>query len=253
MPFSFDPQHPLDAPSRLSLVRAKIERAKKNLADMERELTEFHRELAASRTDGNVIHVLPERFMKIEVTFDALCAAGDIVNNLRSALDHLIFQLIDVHSPNSPAKVFERCAFPICQNVTSYEAAKRTKLQGISPDATKLLDACKPYKGADNPLWLLDELNNICKHRLIITVAQEVWCHADWLGKVSFTEWFQYKFRDPHFKGIYGFEMDDQGKLATEKPVINPQIVGGNALLPTLHQLVDFVDALIDQFLPVLE
>lgn len=253
MPFSFDPQHPLDAPSRLSLVRAKVERAKKNLADMERELDEFHRELAASKVHHNVIHVSPERFMKIEVTFDALCAAGDVVNNLRSALDHLIFQLIDVYSPNSPAEVFERCAFPICENVASYKKAKRIKVKGISPKAEKILDGCKPYKGADNPLWLLDEINNICKHRLIVTVAQEVWCHADWLGKVSFTNWFQYKFRNPHFKGIYGLELDDQGKLTTEKPVINPQAVGGNALLPTLRQMVNCVDALIDEFLPVLK
>lgn len=252
MPISPNPHCPLNAPLRLSLVRAKVERAKKNLADMERELLEFHRQMADSKIHDNAIHILPEHFMKVEVTFDALCAAGDVVNNLRSALDHLIFQLIEVHSPNSPAKDFERCCFPICKDVSSYELSKRAKVKGISPEAMKLLDGCQPYKGADNPLWLLNELNNISKHRLIMTVGQEVWCHAGWLGSVSSGEWFKYEFSDPHFTGIYGFEVDQKVKLAIEKPIANPQVVRGNALLPTLHQLVNFVEALIDKFLPVL-
>lgn len=253
MPFSFDPAHPLDAPSRLSLVRAKVERAKKNLKDMERHLARFYRDMRVSEEDSDPTHVFVQRPEPIRTTFDALCAAGDVINNLRAALDHLIFQLIDVYSPNSPPKVFERCAFPICQDAATYEVAKRTKVKGISPAAMILLDACKPYKGGNNALWLLDELNNIGKHRLILTVGHDVYCHADWIGQVSFSEWFLYKFSNPHFKGIYGPKVNKKAKLSGQKSLINMQVVGSNAMLPTLYNLVDVVDRLVKEFLPVLK
>src|ERR1035437_7614513 len=161
MSFSVDPKHPLDALSRLSLVRAQVERAKKNLKDMERHLAKFYRDMRVSEGDHDPTHVFLNKPEPIRTTFDALCAAGDVINNLRGALDHLIFQLIDVYSPTSPPEVFERCAFPICKDAATYEVVKRRKAKGISPDAMKLLDACKPYKGGNDALWLLDELNNI--------------------------------------------------------------------------------------------
>jgi hypothetical protein len=253
MPFSVDPTHPLDAPSRLSLVRAKVERAKQNLRDMEARLEEFYGEMRVSEKDSDPTHVFLNQPEPVRVTFDALCTASDIINNLRAALDHLIFQLIDVHSPQSPAEVFERCAFPICDDVTSYESAKRKKAKGISPEAMVLLDACKPYKGGNDALWELDELNNISKHRLILTVGHEVYCHAEWIGKVGFSEWFLYKFANPHFSGIYGPKMNQDAQLPGTKSITDPQIVECNALLPKLHQFVDIVDGLVKEFLPVLK
>ena len=255
MAFSADPKHPLDARSRLALIRAKVERAKQNLEDMETHLEEFYENMAFSHEDPDVTHAFVNRNEPVRTTFDALCAASDVVNNLRAALDHLVYQLIDVHSPNSTADVLERCCFPICDNVASYESAKRRKVKGISPDAMKILDSCKPYKNSGNPLWEIDELNNIGKHRLILTVGKDVFCWADWIGRrMSMVPFFRYKFSSPHFAGIYGStKVNDHGEFASPKPVGEPQVVDCNALLPKLHQFVDFVDALIDKFLPVLE
>jgi hypothetical protein len=138
--------------------------------------------------------------------------------------------------------------------VTSYESAKGGKVKGISPEAMKLLDACKPYKGSGNPLWEIDELNNIGKHRLILTVGGDVFCWADWIGNMSMVPVFRYKFSDPHFRGVYGHpKLNQDGEFPALEPVSKSQVVDGNALLPKLHQFVDFIDALIDKFLPVLE
>jgi hypothetical protein len=254
VPFSIDPKRPLDARSRLALVRAKVERAKQNLADMETRLEEFYSNMSVSVEDPDVTHAFVNRDEPVRTTFDALCAASDVVNNLRAALDHLVFQLIDVHSPNSPPKVFERCCFPICDDFAGYESAKGRKVEGISPAAMKILDACKPYKGSGNPLWEIDELNNIGKHRLILTVGKDVFCWAEWIGQMSMNEWFRYKFSNPHFAGIYGYtKVNQDGDFPGQKSVGEFQIINRNALLPKLHQFVDFVDALIDKFLPVLE
>jgi hypothetical protein len=252
MPQWFDPNRPIDGLSRLALVRAKVERAKQDLADMEARLEEFYGQMSTSDSDSDVTHVFVGSADTIRVTFDALCAASDVISNLRGALDHLIFQLIDVHSPNSDPEVFERCAFPICDDQAGYEAAKGRKVKGISPKAMEILDACKPYKEGDNPLWELDDLNNIGKHRLILTVGKDVFCHAEWVGKLSVTQWFRYKFDDPHFAGIYGPKMDQDRKLAIEESLGQTQVIRCDALLPKLHQFVDFIDALIYRFLPVL-
>jgi hypothetical protein len=240
MPFSVDPKRPLDAPSRLALVRAKVERAKKNLADMEDHLAEFYRGVRVSVKDPDPTHVFVNEAEPIRTSFDALCAAGDVVNNLRSALDHLVFQLIDVHSPNAAPEVFERCAFPICKNQAAYEKGKRQgRLEGMSPSAIRLIDTSKPYKGGNDALWILNELNNICKHRLILTVGHDVFCFADWIADMSLTHWFMYRFSNPHFKGIYGPDVKHLGNT--------------DAMLPTLHFLVDLVSDLISKFLPVLK
>jgi hypothetical protein len=36
------------------------------------------------------------------------------------------------------------------------------------------IDALKPYKGGNDPLWMLHRLNNIEKHRLLITVGSRL-------------------------------------------------------------------------------
>ena len=129
MPFSIDPKRPLDARSRLALVRAKVERAKQNLENMGAGLEVFYENMAVSDDDPDVTHAFVNREEPVRITFDALCAASDVVNNLRAALDHLVFQLIDVYSPNASSELLERCAFPICDDLASYESAKRRKNQ----------------------------------------------------------------------------------------------------------------------------
>jgi hypothetical protein len=253
VPFSVDPRHPLDARSRLALVRAKVERAKQNFTDMETHLEEFYRNMSVSVEDPDVTHAFANRDEPVRTTFDALCAASDVVNNLRAALDHLVFQLIDVHSPNSPPKVFERCSFPICDDFDAYESAKRERVKGISPAAMKIIDECKPYKGGGNPLWEINEFNNIGKHRLILTVGKDVFCWAGWIGEMSMTEWFRYRLDNPHFAGIYGYKkVNEDGDLTGQALVRETQVINSNALLPKLRQFIDFVDSLINKFLPVL-
>jgi hypothetical protein len=83
----------LDADDRIILIRVKIERAKKHLRNLETELAEFgKKEFYAVVTDPN--SQLRQLGKYRILPFDALPAAGDIVHNLRSALDHLASQLV---------------------------------------------------------------------------------------------------------------------------------------------------------------
>jgi len=80
-------------------VRAKVERAKENLRDMERLFAQD------GYIPGIKMHVtsrkpptraIPYLFMFV---FRLLPSAGDVVVNLRGALDHLAYQLAKVHRP----------------------------------------------------------------------------------------------------------------------------------------------------------
>lgn len=247
----------LTAISRLALVRAKVERANNNLIDMQNVLSEFHggtpdreRYIKALKSrDGDTI--------RFTVPFDCLAAAGDVVNNLRSSLDHLVYQLADAYTPNCPIKALERTAFPIGEDEDGYKLAKRRIASVVHPEAMVVIDGMEPYKGGSKPgseaLYTLNKLNNISKHRMLLTVGEIVMCKADWVGEISMTDTFMYKVSDPQFTGIYAKPGDEDYVQSTpHESTGDPTVVGGDAMLPTLHYLVNFVRALIPCFLPYL-
>lgn len=109
--------------------------------------------------------------MKIHMTVIDLklaIIAGDAIDNLRAALDHIAWQLalMNVKKPHA------RTSFPIIDKNTS-ENMRRFgyATRDIPADAINEIDALQPYHGGDafkdDPLWKLDKLCNINKHRVI--------------------------------------------------------------------------------------
>jgi hypothetical protein len=100
---------------------------------------------------------------------------GDYLHNLRSVLDHIVWQLVVANggTPTNDTK------FPVAESGPDWfdrEAAKR-QLKGVHPQAVAAIRTLQPfpphYDGEPklSPLWLLQKLNNIDKHRLIHTVT----------------------------------------------------------------------------------
>jgi uncharacterized protein YbcI len=238
----------LNAESRLILVRAKVERAKDNLRDMERLFAQ----------DGYIpginMHVTarkrpPGQFLTYHVRLLTLASAGDVVVNLRGALDHLAYQLTKVHRPRITVKQERDISFPICKDQATYEKARKAVEKLVGPEAIKLIDALKPYKGGNEALFRLNELNNINKHKLLPTIERIVICHDEWIGKR-----FMYKFGRPQFSGIFARPKVNDYILPGGRETITKLKVGRReALLPTLHYLVQYIDGIIDAFLPCLE
>jgi hypothetical protein len=79
----------------------------------------------------------------------------------------MIWQLI-AHAGHTPPN---RSGFPIFHDSKGYEARKQTMIKGIAGSAARI-DALQPFhRGATfqaDPLWMLQELNNIDKHRLLL-------------------------------------------------------------------------------------
>jgi hypothetical protein len=119
---------PLTADDRLVLIRVKIERAKKHLGDLEGELIAFRNERLNVVIAKNHPQTGQQTRVHVDLPilpFNAIAAAADIVHNLRSALDHLAYQLAMVGSTGKePTRFVE---FPIAKDSTTYESSKAKK------------------------------------------------------------------------------------------------------------------------------
>jgi hypothetical protein len=241
----------LTAKERLILIRVKLERAKKHLAEFEAEASKFRATYSYvvgpkknDKTGKRRIDILP---VKVPVaSFTLVAIAGDVIQNLRTSLDHLAYQLALVGSPGvEPGR---KVGFPICASAEIYRSAKLRKLEGMRADAIKAIDNIRPYKGGNDALWKLHNFNNVDKHQALLTIG------SDYLMEgVGFDGQFWVIAEDPLFGGIYAADLDKNSQLTLQKTLGSTQDLEVKPLLPTLHQLVDYVDNLITDFLPLLE
>jgi len=245
----------LDAEDRLILIQVKIERAKKHLRDLASEIltlehtTIIHRDPKTGVPPHPLAFIGNPDFKTVPtLSFDVVSISGDLVHNLRSALDHLAQQLVFVGSPNlTPSTIDRQIGFPIAESVTQYETIKARKVDGMRTEAKEAIDRLKPYKGGNDPLWRVHELDNIDKHRALFTIAHDFLFTSDW-----FPGAYLMKAEKPTFPGVEAnVEQDIQVEI--EKAVSKTDVPGADTLLPSLHQLVDVVENLVLGFKPFLE
>ncbi len=107
---------------------------------------------------------------------------GDAVQNFRSALDYLVYQLAILHT-NDNIQTPEVVQFPITDSQVQFDSAaltsRRSGLREIHPDQATVIKGFQPYHGRHtvtidrvvcNPLMFLREVSNADKHRLLTTV-----------------------------------------------------------------------------------
>ena len=95
---------------------------------------------------------------------------GDAVNNLRSALDHLIYAIAVHESGSNPPPDEKRLAFPICDTAGEFkDTAKRIK--SLSSDVRTAVESVQPYNRPHPTLpallAILRDFNNTDKHKLL--------------------------------------------------------------------------------------
>lgn len=94
---------------------------------------------------------------------------GDYINCLRSALDQLAWNLVHLCPETIPKneRIAKQIVFPVCETDSAY-ASKRGLFH---PDIGKVFDTFQPEDRTNayrsHPLWQLDKLWNIDKHRMI--------------------------------------------------------------------------------------
>jgi hypothetical protein len=161
-------------------VWAKMKWAHQNLQDLERRAFEISRgnhQFVETKEDadaGQRVHYLL-RDPIVPIGFMLL--TGTVLQSLRSALDHLAYALC-VAGPGGRSEAEKNMLqihFPTTKgDAQAYKAmeARRVVISLSNPGVEKALDAIQPYKGgAGTLLSYLGTLNNIDKHRLLLTVT----------------------------------------------------------------------------------
>ena len=157
-------------------MRHKLARAKHHFESFKTEVDRYiqhgtnygvldaNRNVNSAIMDVQVRHPIPP---------DIPLIIGDCVQNLRSALDYLVWEMV-IATGSQPSK---RNAFPICTTDAAFDVeADKKRLRGISdPELIAKIKALQPCKNGNvpeqDPLFILDELTNINKHRRILLAS----------------------------------------------------------------------------------
>lgn len=252
----------LEATGSLLSCRIKINRADKHIADFYALLE------ALNRTDESCIVLDMEsepgfkllRFKSIKELPDLSGVIGDAVHNLMSALDALAVALvIEANIEPVTEAVMSETYFPIDWD-SSFSRERFTKFfRRVGPDIEKLIKAMQPYRGGlhDN-LFQLYRMDIFDKHRAIIPVVADLagvsytfinpqglpWTRKDKPAKV-----FPLKDGDilarHHVRHIDNY---GEAHFTFQIAFGEGQSFEGEPVAPTLRQLLNVVEGVIDIF-----
>jgi len=106
---------------------------------------------------------------------------GDLIHNLRSALDQQICAIARRRGLDD-----EHFAFPFSKDAESInKEIKNRRVDSLGPEAVRLIAALKPYPGGNELLYGLHRLDIADKHRLIIPVQQAVTTPVNFGGMIN--------------------------------------------------------------------
>jgi hypothetical protein len=274
----------MTADERLAQIGIKIERAKTHIIELDAEISTF----LATKPYRILEKVDPKLIYQIShvapVPGHIGAVVGDIAHNLRSALDHLSHQLMLVALGDQWSN--EKSFFPVGDTARRYKAELRgLKEKGfLRQDAFDALLAIEAHKGGKgHQFWVLHSLNNIDKHRIILTAGGSF--RSINLGAACFrhlrkltemdeaagTSSMPFSSKDiPILDAFFrpadimcplkvgdvlsggDVEMDLDNDFRFDVALYEPQIIESKAILPTVQQLSDLVASTIALFRPCL-
>jgi hypothetical protein len=250
---------------RIDGVKLKIERAKEHIIEFDRRLRIFADDKPYEI--GAKPHKIPEidhvtLYIKSvkDVPPELSTVIGDTVHNLRSALDHLAWQLVEAGGgiPNKDTY------FPIVpfgpQSAQKYASAiGKGEIHKMPVGADKVLLEEQPYTSGDDTLWHIHELDRFDKHRFLITTGT---AYGNWSVMVGnqplvFRDWAKIPL-------VAGYEIvniprdtyertpHENFKLGIDVSFGQSEIVPGWPVLETLNHMTEFVDFAVSRFEPFL-
>jgi len=256
-------------------VRAKIRRAEKHLRELENALDAYFAEnpygLGArgdNRTGISTFYIT----QVADIPDDIRVIIGDVVHNLRSALDHLAWQLV-ISAGNRPTG---KTAFPICSEQKDFLKKGIEKMRGMRQAAQDAIAVLQPYTGNDpnNNLLQLHKLSNVDKHRVVLTAGPRFFGHTLTPSqRKDITDRFYGSYPKDHpapmLKGVFIpptkpaiFPLQAGAELVT-LPISEvakdlqfhfqigfdePGIIQGEAVDAALHRMLALVRAIVDDF-----
>jgi hypothetical protein len=95
--------------------------------------------------------------------------AGEAIGQMRSALDHIIWQLV-------PAPVEQVTGMPVVRDHKDYQKRAAAMIAGINNSAATIIEAAQPFNdgGAKSRLYILNEMWKRDKHRVLNLVLYQM-------------------------------------------------------------------------------
>jgi len=258
---------------RLAGVRLKFERTKKHVADLQNVIAAFFstkpykfgtkRDSVTGKLIYYITHIDP-------TPAEIPLIAADAFAGMISSLDHIVYQLFKAAGTTGRDR---HLYFPIFDGEVEYKAPKsgrERKVKGLAPAAINAIDAMEPYKGgAGHAFWVIQELNNLAKHREVMTVGSML--RAADIGALM-AEFMErnlghalpevhifFKSADPLCPLKLGDEllgtpsnMEESKKLqfVFDVSLYEPQITDPQPLIETAHQFSNLVESAIVKLEP---
>jgi hypothetical protein len=240
---------------RLNAVRSKIGRANKHIDDLAIACKTFTAStpFVLDRETDPSTGYYHFKLTKIQPPpREIALITGDAIHNLRSALDHLAYQLV---LANGSTPLRQTC-FPIFDDIAKYQSMDANKVRGMSQGALDAIDAARPFKGGNEALYTLHDLDIADKHHALLTTLVAVG-EASIEVNATLRNFKAPPFALPHFQtplndGDVFFVcepgVENQTRIDFDVALCEPEIIKGRPIVRALRWLVKEVDDTIQDF-----
>ncbi|HUS98314.1 MAG TPA: hypothetical protein VMX97_16425 [Hyphomicrobiaceae bacterium] len=248
--------NPFEA-SRLKLARAR------------QHIDEFKKKTDAYLAREPFAIVVDQPKMWVDMNCQAWCAKihepidaglsgilGDAIHNLRTSLDLLATDLVVVAGKN-PKSVH----FPFADSQSGLaDQIKRKNFHRAGSAAVDLLKFLKPYKGGNEGLRALHDLDVMDKHKALVPVAQSVVMNLSGMlpkdapqkSKDDLSEWGTRISENDQQVVImpmaWGLPLGTKIKCSFALILAEPKFVAGQELVGLLNEFARIVEVIIEEF-----
>jgi hypothetical protein len=237
--------------------RAKLDRAKFHLEQLRRQVnsSEYQAGQVGYRIDYEsqevVVLTQPDT-----VSLGWAILAGEIVHQSRSALEHIVWELIEANGGTPKQGV---TGFPVFWEKTKYRSKFKGMIDGINAQAFAIIDGLQPLRPdyTSDPLYVLNEMWNRDKHRLLNIAVYAIHALSIWFGLPDGTRSLIIEIpqgplpEDTEItrRGL-PFHLPREAKVVGEA-VVTHNFVGGPAdgkpFVEVLSQLVEFAESVVSK------
>jgi hypothetical protein len=254
--FPSTPFMPAAQKPNLLSARSKVERANHHIRDIERWLRAYRDRNAHSvqigtdageDSDGSGVRITnPAVQLPAE---DLPCAVGDAVHNLRSALDHIAAAIYLAAGVNP-----EEATFPIDTDRKSLvRKRKYQEIERLAPGLAKIISDYECMNGVGDRLIAMNHLDRADKHRLLIVIAVVAETKVLTINDENSPDDFPADTvlvlpgnKAPAVASRAGRHNERSTKASVDIRFGKGEPFQDQSVIPTLHQLAQLVDKLID-------
>ena len=218
-------------PDLFAASRVKVDRAKQFIHELQIELDSYtNRDPNTARLKGDNTTT---DISADEMSLVPGAIIGDAVHNLRTALDLMASELARLNKRNA-----KTVYFPFATSAYEYDAAiTRNDFRKCGEDAVYLLKTFKPYRGGNERLRAIHDLDMQDKHTALVPTRRDM----------SVTIDTQHQLDSP--------EAGPAAIIGKDITYAFPEggIMGGRDIIETLKEFVEIVDGILEAFAQMVE